>query len=546
MTQLFIGVKPSVGPVVKVLKYDTDNPLTLANTAYDRYYFNSEVQNLSYVGNAELWVPRPDLATGYHKYGGSGSAFKYLLTVINNSSTNSSSPSGNIKNIFGGGFVGIPECRVRDSNGRIAAGRREIFWRFDSASQERAIITSAQFPAALFKVKEFKDGLTGSALASSRHNGIIHTGFRDQGFAIGDWISMYGSGYEVGVGSEGRNFPTGAAGYSGASSLTTVFWNLPATQAAMPIYNSAPNKEVLVMSASRVVMSRPGFSVDESEGVNQRIFDSDLNPSLCIMHGETSTIAASSSVTIPAPSGLTLSEHTVVDMMVRGVGGPQYIPPFVPSGYMRNNWMNYSYKINPTNIQIFNEGSDSIIVRYLVFDADMTPPSTGGSQIMFKGNDGSRDYIQIKRPGTSDPASKVNDIILDTRYPMLQIVKEGFIPLSSFSTSGVENATSFGNRQHTVSFENNGFLPFVKYTLVCPNVCLSPVMTQAYNYTSGGGPVWGPPSNQSSLCRLTNNSAKFWISPGNWSGMSTVPPYDYIYDCPDPLGIRYYIFGIAT
>lgn len=49
MTQTFIGYKPGVGPVLKCLKYDTDDPLTLANTAFDRFFFNSETQNLSYV-----------------------------------------------------------------------------------------------------------------------------------------------------------------------------------------------------------------------------------------------------------------------------------------------------------------------------------------------------------------------------------------------------------------------------------------------------------------------------------------------------------------
>ena len=49
MVSLFMGWKPGFGPVVKVLRYDQDDPLTLANDAYDRYFFNSETQDLSYI-----------------------------------------------------------------------------------------------------------------------------------------------------------------------------------------------------------------------------------------------------------------------------------------------------------------------------------------------------------------------------------------------------------------------------------------------------------------------------------------------------------------
>ncbi|NKC04446.1 hypothetical protein HED55_18070 [Ochrobactrum haematophilum] len=49
MTQIILGFKPGVGPVLKCLKYDTDDPLTLANTAFDRFFYNSENSNLSYV-----------------------------------------------------------------------------------------------------------------------------------------------------------------------------------------------------------------------------------------------------------------------------------------------------------------------------------------------------------------------------------------------------------------------------------------------------------------------------------------------------------------
>lgn len=49
MGLFFMGWKPGVGSVLKILKYETDDPLTLANSAYNRFFFNSETQNLSYI-----------------------------------------------------------------------------------------------------------------------------------------------------------------------------------------------------------------------------------------------------------------------------------------------------------------------------------------------------------------------------------------------------------------------------------------------------------------------------------------------------------------
>ncbi|SUA86650.1 Uncharacterised protein [Brucella intermedia] len=37
MGLFFMGWKPGVGSVLKILKYETDDPLTLANSAYNRF-----------------------------------------------------------------------------------------------------------------------------------------------------------------------------------------------------------------------------------------------------------------------------------------------------------------------------------------------------------------------------------------------------------------------------------------------------------------------------------------------------------------------------
>src|SRR5699024_7956281 len=143
----------------------------------------------------------------------------------------------------------------------------------------------------------------------------------------------------------------------------------------------------------------------------------------------------------------------------------------------------------------------AVIVTYFVFTHDEKPPSTGGSEIIWHGTDDGGDYFQIKRPGTTDPASRAADILLDSRYPQVSIIKEGWLPLDDFVTN-TEQTRLLGTHCIDVDFDATGLIPFVKYTSVFPGYLLPPVMAIAFTWMSPMSDVWGPPSKQSSLCRL--------------------------------------------
>lgn len=77
MTQLFIGLMDGVRPAVKVLKYNTDEPTTLSNNAYDRFLFNSDNQKLAIVRDQNVeafnyWINAPSTAGKVWLYGGDG------------------------------------------------------------------------------------------------------------------------------------------------------------------------------------------------------------------------------------------------------------------------------------------------------------------------------------------------------------------------------------------------------------------------------------------------------------------------------------------
>lgn len=539
MTQLFMGYKPSVGPVLKILKYDTDNPLTLANDRYDRYFFNSENSKLSYIfGMIEIdnkYNTWPSNGKYLQQIEGNSATSKVTVLVNKNyswSNTVAIYPVARLKNIAPNHpYTPIPEVRIKDNTtGRVQAGKRIAF-------ENPGILTHYQFPYNIKKIK---------AKGFNREEpwlGEILSDFSN--IAIGDWVYQFEDRITTGRGNgaAGGNFADSNGDRSARFTLN--HWDLPADQSPMTTYTNSPNLETLRINSSGIVLSRPGYSVASSTGIGQRIIDSNVSPSLCVMFGDSPSIPAGGNVLIPPPSGVILSDTAVADFLYKGSGQEFYNPPFWPTAATTR--FDVSYVLNSSGLRIYNDGDVAMTVRYAVFNTDLNGTSTGGNQIIYKGTSGGESFIQVKKPGTSDPASKPNDILLDTRFPNLQIIEEGFIPSSLFTTSGREDPVIYGVQTYTVPFDSAGMTPYLKYTLVFDDYILPPINTKRYDASIG---TWamGRSSNQSCLARLTNSAVKFWINMGEWSTriyVSGTGPVDS-YDGPDPLGIRYYIFGVAN
>lgn len=537
MTQLFMGYKPGVGPVLKILKYDTDNPLTLANDAYDRYYFNSENEKLSYIfGMVEM-------EHTYSSFGGNGN---YIIQIGGNAATSkitvwvdknytwsnrcAAYPVARLKNIAPNHpYIPIPEVRVKDYlTGRIVAGRRIAF-------ENPGIITHYQFPYNIKKVKKKEFNRDQPWL------GEIHSMFTN--IEIGDWIYQFQKRISNGRGNGTASTELVTSSNENASSFTINHWDLPADQSPMTTYTNVPGLETLRLDANGFILTRPGYSVAGSTGIGQRIIDSNISPSLCVMFGDSPSIPAGGNVLIPPPSGVILSDTAVADFLYKGSGQDYYNPPFWPTAATTR--FDVSYVIDGSGLRIYNDGDVAMTVRYAVFNTDLNGTSTGGNEVLLRGTSGDEDFIQIKKPGTSDPASKPNDILVDTRFPTMQIIKEGFLPASLFTTSGNENPVIYGVQTYTVPFEASGMTPYLKYCLVFNDYILPPINTKKYDLI--GNWAMGRSSNQSCLARLTNNSVKFWMNKGEWSERwwSGGSPSENK-DGPDPLGIRYYIFGVAN
>lgn len=563
MTQLFIGHKPGVGPVVKVLKHDSDNPLTLANDAYSSYLFNSENQKLTHIREVDGFSrifqnTDPASATIHHVGGGASDAHASIwaqkeawqpgwsLWFVNMTSfhvrVDNVSPFLPIISHTGGAIwktSTAPAPRMKSFNGRSR-------WVINPGAQhEKDIVTSWENRPIIYKAKAFTPyGSSGTSWENWK--GEVANNLSSLPL-IGTWLTKELPGSSNGNMSA-RPWRQSWNSVGSAPVLDCDFsyavWNLPANNTALPTFTPGPaGQEIVRISSNRVAVARPGYTVANS-GIDKMILDSDnLSPALCVMAGQTAAIPVSGEVRLSPPPGIVLSEGVVVELMARKSDEPQYIPAHCVTGLVRTTNFNIQYWVEGNQLVLYNNGTFPAVVTYIVLNASRDPTSTGGSQVFYKGNDGTHDFCQIKKPGTSDPASRPNDIVLDTRLPTLHILKEGWLPAGSFAAS-VEQA--LGTRYYDVEFDAAGMIPFVMFRTVFPDYILPPALAVYYSYYAPNGPLGA--SSQSSICRLSSNTARFFLNNGSWvayganSGNQPVA----LYGGQEAQGIRYYIFGIPT
>ncbi|QNQ62437.1 hypothetical protein IB024_01360 [Brucella sp. 6810] len=521
MTQTFIGYKPGIGPVLKCLKYDADDPLTLPNTAYERYLYNSENHKLSYAATTLPfscdWGSVNALPSDFDLYDGvvgpvisgargSGTTLKDCTFVYR--------PSYILPD---GYYPPIIELREKSFNtGRIIAtiSNSENY----PVAGTRSII-NYQYKYQMMRVSSYDTSITTQTLPAT-YNGRLWN--RLSRIPIGEWIAIAQPPYV----------------YSDNRSSTQVFsylWDLPADSTPLRSYNYVPDLFAMHISSERFALSRPGFDVNSPVSYSQ-IINSDKAPNLCIMSGTIQGLANGQSVTITPPPGIALSETAVLDFMVKRSGDPWYVPGIIHVDESDFETKRLEYQVVGNSMVLYNINAETLDFRYAVFNVDRNGTSAGGTEVMFRGNDGTRDFFQIKKPGTSDPATKPNDILFDSRFPNMQIIDDGFIPASEFYNSTPSESMRFGTKKYTKSFSNGGFLPFLKFMIVFPN-CITTPYHETFRTTGL------TPSNTSCIARLDDdNSVTFFISPGN-------PSFNISGEikggAPDPIGIRYYIFGIA-
>lgn len=325
---------------------------------------------------------------------------------------------------------------------------------------------------------------------------------------------------------------------------TVVVWNLPGDSTAIddaPILAPNGNKAIQIDSTGFRV-AKPGYNVDSATVAQMALDSTQRLPVKVIAAGD-----------IALPSGTSFIDlgFAIPDMIAMDVHfytGSTIMYPTVP------NLFDFGAEYWFDGNRIYFDASTAMRARYMVYLNDNSPSTGGPNQVWKTFNDGTRDVVQFLRAGAADPPAWA-DIIVDTRWPAVQILAQGTISVPS------------GNGVATdIAFNGTGMFPMVKYITThgagggggSGTVGLETLWTNwtnayrpafvkrlKYSYNPGSGAQTH--AGESTYCELTANNARFWTfrgnvgnyynradSPGNWR---TVGAYN-------PLEIRYYIFGI--
>lgn len=515
MGYLVQGWKPGVGPVLKVMKYDADDYLTVANDAFNRFYFNSENDKISYIRDPKALyaVNSSNYPTNNQRvwdFEGSVSDCKYSL--ISGSWGNSGAWAViHFLDRYESEFVPIFEARIRyRATGRILGAvyytrsRQQISSQFKSSmsrATKQGPVTSYLWGASTFNY------------CPDRYN---YTG----------WMGHIG----------GNDFPQGgiSIGSNGDYDIFTALWDLPANNYPIPTPSKEPisGQEVIRISNQMAVIARRGYTVEGSSG-RERILDSTRNPPLCILSGETPTIPAGGSHFVPGPPGVKMTDSMICDFVVSLNDEPYTMPMCSRSLFSVDEDYQLTYAITEGGITFYNEGRNNRIkLIYLVFGTDLSQPTTGGNFARRTiGNN-----IQLKKSGSSDTDPSLNDILLDTRFPSLQVLAEGYIPIADFNEN--PDDSYYGLKAKTINFNGTGMFVFPKVCTVFPDYIRNPYYCLVKRSYTGDWRV----SNQSTISRLQANSLKIHTAKGNpteWGSSN------WDYSMPDPLGVRYYILGVT-
>ncbi|MGH6773128.1 hypothetical protein [Brucella tritici] len=530
MAQFFMGFKPGVGPVIKDLVYDTDDPLTLSNDAYDRYYFNSETQNLSYLWDKFYFsngfnpsvYPSSDSTNGnlYVIEGSSASQARRAMTVQNYYNGQERVDGYMFYEIFARfpemPIVPIYEAKLMDSSGRVRVGH------IDSPDGNKGREQTVRAYNADICYAE--PGATGTGGNSIRGFRSIHP---DLGYT--GWVGRINtspSPYSCTV----TNSDSG--GYYRA---LTCQWDLPANNAPIPAPGATPvvGQEMLRISPSIFVLTRRGFEVDNSAG-RQRLIDSARIPNMCVMMGQTDLIQANSSVYVPRRTEFPLHESMFVDTIIALQGLDFTIPAVDRTANKTGRQMRVYYRIDPNGIAFSVEGDYAVYVRYMIYATSTQAQTSGGSAVMRSLEGG---HVQIKRPGSSDNAPSGNDVLFDTRFPSVRVMNEGWIPASSFSTASVLDG-QYGSHAAIVNFNGTGQFIFPKV------MCNWPArITQGFHqYVRLPNTNAWQPTNQSCVTVVQDNRIVIHISPG---APTTIDASSggFSYTLPDPIGVRYHVLS---
>lgn len=502
MTRTMIGRDSTGAGCVKIMKNDADDPRTTPDSQRSKFLYNSKYALNASIAHIEV------INSGF-----SGSTYQYF-------------PAGSTSSNY---------------QKALGQGGGEAWWFFRNSA-----FPKMKYNMPLFDVKATRTntGRFNQQRIQRRYSGKY---YNDQGgyFFMGNWAQEPWVKNFSGVVSQYGSFPYGTFAHITTSTLDDAYnrfqsrdkrlivWNLPGNEdPSLEAPALAPNgaKNIIIRS-DKMVIAKPGYNA-ETATEWQVAFDSRRVPVKVI---------AAADIAIPAgesfyETGMTLPNTIALDVHFY-TGSTIYYPwtPNLGDGVGADYWFSGS--------RIYFNASGAMRARFMLYLDAGDSPTSGSNRVLREFTEGGQDVVQFLRPGSANPPSWA-DIVIDTRWPCVQIIAEGYF-----------NVAVGSPLETVINFEAAGMFPMVKYMTKHGGGSEQNFGSwqEAIKLPSVRQRIYSSNSNfecgDSSHCRLTQTSATFVTNRGQ--------PGDYYNDADDPgtwrtdgadnvLGIRYYILGIPA
>src|SRR5690606_5555153 len=115
--------------------------------------------------------------------------------------------------------------------------------------------------------------------------------------------------------------------------------------------------------------------------------------------------------------------------------------PQIMVGSFTSSYRRVQFRFMGDGVIRFREKAGrSCFVTYYVVAEDGSGYSSGNASFIRSFGEGEDAYVQIRRPGCAEPPN-LSDILLDSRWPTMPLIMEGYVPKSAFSTDYTRTAT---------------------------------------------------------------------------------------------------------
>ena len=518
-----MGVKPGYGPVIKVMRDAADHPWTTPNTDWDKFIVNSEVQEIAYghVGISHTFVP-----ADYSFPTGAFPDVRYWPNEAN---------------------------WIWRSDARTSGGSAYLFFHFNLENIPDTILNAFHF-----LIRDASDWVSLWTRRTYRYNANdwYHQFSRKYWFTPRQQDVDYGLGilYDSDTGTWSQweflvsLWPTGVVGNdnsetSGPNSqsyyTTREFkfsyyrLDLPMDGSAYPavVGTPSPGKKILRCSPSGFRMAKPGFDLDSA--TTEQLLFSDENVPLKIIR--TGTVTLAPLATAQVDLGAVYPSSILVDFQVNAQGEALFLPPMRVS---EDDSLDVEYRINGQYLEFRSASSFTVEVRFFVMSADDLEPSVGTAKVLEAVDGG----FVLRRPNTA--GSRLADVILDTRFPTMPIIAQGWVP---FSAMVATDTLRYGTHRAIVSYDAKGYKPYILARLVRRHK--TNTNQHIFRDFSAKKPNRYGFLAASSFCALIkSDEVWFYCSDGTraedvyYEGSNPFPTH--FTTTYEPVGIRYYIFAV--